>query len=915
MRSVFLLVLLAIYGAAAGSSSLAEIDGRWIPEGLLGVVGVNASFWDGRQSACLIQLINHMPGNSDRWVVATGFVNLTTLTIEVEVLRDSGNDSYVLVSGVLSSPGSQFPQIQWNDNKGGDGVPAAFTKGMTWSKYGSGTVCRTNSPMTGARVDDMRRHHSTRGSTVAAMTPTAGRSRSAKAANITKVHVVFTQHFDLGYTDFAWCVVSHYFWYIYPGTALTALEMPSYVYTTHSWLLYFFYNCDELLVKVQPPPGITFVCPSAEVKGLVTQAILSRQIVWHAFPFDGFNEMLGETMMNFAFNFAEWLEDKFFPNASGASGRLHSMQQVDVPGLCRAQVQFLLNRNVTALYIGQNPCPTFAGVVPELPNLFMWEPLPQQPKTPSSEAVDNLLLVFTHKYGYGGLALSDAVIDEPSQTAFVVQCTLENHPPYTPQDVAAYLERVAAEFPSCDPKNVIPSTYDAFAADVKRVGWPRKDLLRYKHDIGDSWVRALASDPVKTKTFLKQRRAFEDAFEQVHEVAAIKFESKADLLNNVLFTMTGCEHNWGLPWQGDWQSAVYSYEEKRNMLQGNFSSTSSMPRRDAKRGTPKQHDIAVSETGDSGSAFQCDFALRGGLTNRALIRFDALTGAIVNLTVLVINTSNAVVIEVVPSVADEGHRLFELLYAVHETTGPSAEQATDGWGDPEPQLVSIASTPTLISISQQGGGCSFKLVSMIQQTYFDNNTKSYTQPTDARSMTMMITNTVTFSPRTQGMKGLTIDGVVGVAGKLPSDITSMYQSWNREFSYGDSFFVQFNPIGASGTWSIGALGTSYSPYDFGPYGTCNYHVADFANASLLDRTGSNRSFSVSAFDSPLLVFGWNNASWVTSFSKSSHLCEVNDETGVWYNLWNQWNANWVVGFPWREADADDLSFRFAVDVY
>jgi hypothetical protein len=912
------LLVFSICGPIAATSvdsvdlAIDSINGRWIPpNGPLGVFGVNASQIKKKdnKSQVLLEVVNHMPGDSDAWVVASGFLDPATMTIELEVLWFNETQQYVLVSGTLQPSSGPLPTITWNGpmSTGHVSCPAAFIKGVTWSKFGSATSCITNSPFQGVPLSVLDAHHKARGAAKGqAEQHPRGRSAEQAAPNITKVHVVFTQHFDLGYTDFAWCVVSHYFWYIFPGTALTALAMPGYIYTTHPWLLYFFYNCEDLVQAVKPPPGISFVCPSAEVRSVVSQAIRSKQIVWHSFPFDGFNEMLGAEMFDFAFNYADWLEAKFFSDADGASGKLHSMQQVDVPGLYRAQVQFLLNRNVTSLYIGQNPCPTFAGVVPELPNLFMWEPLPQQEKNNNSAAVGNLLLVFTHKLGYGGLNFADAVIDEVSQTAFVVQCTLENHPPYTPEDIEAYLAQVAAEFPSCKPENVIPSTYDAFAADVKSAGWPRKDLLRFQHDMGDAWVRASASDPVKTKAFLSQRRAFEAS---VGSPSSHRPQDDPQTLNNVLFTMTGCEHNWGLPWGSNWQSAVYSYEEKRGLLgPGNFSSGHGHN----SVGMSSEINKNVAAITDFGnSSFQCEFtdSAQADIAGLVSIRFAPVSGAIVTVSALIKNTSSGAVLAVIPSFADEGHRLLEMLYVVHETTGPSQEQSTDGWGDPEPQLVAIASTPEVLSIARAPSGCSFVIVSVIQQTYLDNNTKEYTTPTDSRSMTMTLRTTIdiAFAPLS---KRMSLAASLEVVGKLPSDVTSMYQSWNRNYAYGDSFSVQFNPLGAVGGWRVGALGTSYSPYDFAARGTCNYHVADVASAP----TTSNRTFSVAPIDSTLLLFGWNNASWLSQVDDSTQLCEVFDETGIWFNLWNQWNANWVVGFPWREDDTESMVFSFNVTI-
>lgn len=995
--AVFLIgVLMA--GAVSGFSG--GIEGRWIAQGRLGVYGVVVHDDSNATKNQSITVFNHMP---ETWQYATGFFvrEESKIFLSVHLINEEG---VVPVGGILVNPETSYPQMIWLTANTW-GVPLTFVNGSEWVKYGASTMCRTNAWREtaeafvfgehGNNTHHDHHHHRRMGNSRTDGSSTAPTldddRRAALRKNITKVHVVFTQHFDLGYTDFAWCVVSHYFWYILPGNAMTASAMPSYIYTTHPWLLYFFFNCEALVVKVKPPAGIDFLCPTPEVVSVVEDAILAGQMVWHAFPFDGFNEMLGKPLFDISFGFGDWLQARFFPNATDSpegpprqssvsavprslrsKGRLHSMQQVDVPGLCRTQVGLLLEHDVRALYIGQNPCPTFAGTVAELPNLFMWAPLPPPPSSslrgsgeckPGASWPTNTtaspLLVFTHKYGYGGLGIGDAIIDPPSQSALLVQCTMENRPPYTPQDIAAYLERVAAEFPDCDPANVVPSTYDAFASDVMSVGWPREDLLLYTHDIGDPWVRALASDPIKTKAFLQQRRAFEGVPIAIRNQSAA---SSTELLNEAIFTVTGCEHNWGMPWQSDWQVAVYSYQEKRDMLVGNYTSFSA---RESTEETQEQHQPSqqavdsphrsvvdrVESHGD-GLTYTCVFmaetpprnavGLSGAGTlgsswlSNVTVSFNENTGALTSLFSTTASGSSMPLL-------DDLHPLFSLLYVVHETTGPFAQQALDGWGDPEPDMVDNVVPPTLIAlVPLQDGSCGFVVTATLSQTYWNNNTYAYTQPTNNASATLLLTSTLVISaateydPPPQQLPNLTVSLSLNVSGLLPSDVDTMYQSWNELYSYGDSFDMQFSPIGAEGRWTVESLGATYSPYDFGPAGTCNYHVADAMHATFASGSSSTQSLlspidrksgedadgdrisllysrvTIRGNDSQLFLFGWNNASWTTQVNTSTELCEVNDAYGVWANLWNQWNANWVVGFPWRKSDSEAMVFGFEV---
>ena len=889
LSTAALLIALTAVVAAADPPFEAALTGRWVPQYTLGVVEVRAKY-DGERT--IVKMYNHIQNEESNWTYAEGRV-IDMETTDVMVYVQRGKREMGSATARIHLENADHPTLRFTDTTIPSNSIAAFAPGRQWHRFAAGTLCRT----TRLSQEGARRP-------LPAFPLRNNSSRGGKPLNVSRVHVVFMQHLDIGYTDYAWCVISHYLFVVLPGAALTSSQMPSYIYTTHAWLLYLLFECESLLPWVRPPPGISFVCPGPQVVSLVGDAIRRGGITWHAFPFDGFNELLGAQLFDYGFDFPEWLHNKFFNGSTRI--RPKTMAQVDIPGVYRAQIPTLLKRGVTSLYIGQNSWPGWCGPLPAMPRLFMWDIPTSALRQKEKGTPGGPLLVLTHPRGYSGLEFEDAIIDEPSGSALLVHCSLENRPPYTPQDIDAYLAHVADEFPS--KARVFPSTFDAFVADVKGVGWPRKDIILFDQDIGDSWVRAIPSDPVKTKRFLELRRAFETC---VSAKGCAHFDNST--MRTVLFLMTGAEHNFGLPLQAsDWESTVLSYAEKRDMVEAAARSLAPFMERRVSASGASKAEASPSRGGDKNFSFQCDF---NGTV--ALIDFSNATGAITKL-VLVKRSSGAAV-----TVAAAENRLLDIVYAVHSTYYPLAD---NGWGDASPDHLVQQSGPEDVTV-RAVGGCAFVVDSAINQSYFDNSIMRHTTPTINVSAMMQVRVDVAFTMR---KAGLHMEAAVTVRNKLMSDVSYLYQSWSNHFCYGDAMHVGFNPVTEAAwrtdssassipdPWRISALGVAYSPNNFAAYGTCNYHVADSVSVTLesSQRGRQGTVFQCTSVDAPLALFGWNSATWVSNVTDPPTSCRPLLETGVWFNLWNEWNGNWVAGFPWNESDFSEggLTFRFVADI-
>eukprot|EP01127_Copromyxa_protea_P005619 TRINITY_DN15506_c0_g1_i1.p1 TRINITY_DN15506_c0_g1~~TRINITY_DN15506_c0_g1_i1.p1 ORF type:complete len:787 (-),score=136.21 TRINITY_DN15506_c0_g1_i1:30-2390(-) len=786
MHSVFVICVCLLASACA-----VDLRGVWIEDGNnLGVYTLTAD-------SALSYKVENRFWRQEHWHF--GSLTINNSTSLVQLLFENGTS----VTGKLWP--STGTHILWNNT-------------ISWHKYGSDVTCYQQTKKRISRDSQSLPYKAVLHENVLDEDVTEPR------VDVTEVHVVIMTHFDLGYTDYAWCTISHYFWRIYPGIVETSLADPEFIFTTHPWILYSYFNCERLQKYIINVPDVDFICPTPSMVAAVEAMIKRGQMVWHSFAYDGFNEMLGVPLFSRAFDYAKWLSTKF------GVPEVVTMSNIDIPGIYRAQLPTILNSGTKALYIGQNPFDAWAGAVLDLPNLFLWE----SPTNPKEK-----LLTMTHKLGYGGLTPFDAIVDPVSGHALVVQCVLENAPAYTPVDVNMYINKVKKYFPNA---HVAPSTFDNFS----------KQLLEHvdklpvlKQDIGDTWVRAIPSDPIKTSTFLNQRRHFEDC---VSSGGCLPLQPKT--MDEVFFLLSAPEHNFGLPCQiYSWEQAALSYQEKRDML------------RSAER-IQNERKLAVHEENpekekntEKEAPFECAKVTWGP---------DAA------ITQLVWNGKDY---------ADATHKLGLVYYTEHAVQGLKGEETT-GWGDPVEKFLVYNSTPSLQTHS--GDGCLlFTATSIIPQN-------------DTETGPMILFHVLQFSPK-ENMATLTV--------KFTNKAMSyhFYATWTQDVTFGPAASIQFRPASTtSDSWTVTALDVEYSPSNFAANGTSHYHVVDVAKFS--------NKLAIRPLDTPLLLFGNASASWFTNWSSPPDY-----DAGAWFNVFNQWNGNWIVGWPWIEKE--EVTARYEISLF
>ena len=118
-----------------------------------------------------------------------------------------------------------------------------------------------------------------------------------------------------------------------------------YVWTTGSWLVY------EYLEQA-----------NAQQRKKMEQAIVARDLAWHALPFNWQTEMLDRPMIDGCRGLSASLDRRFGVKTTGA-------KMIDVPGHSRGIITPIASAEVKLLDIGVNP----ASTPPDVPEAFVWK--------------------------------------------------------------------------------------------------------------------------------------------------------------------------------------------------------------------------------------------------------------------------------------------------------------------------------------------------------------------------------------------------------------------------------------------------------------------------------------------------------------------------------------------------------------
>ncbi|KJE93927.1 hypothetical protein CAOG_004643 [Capsaspora owczarzaki ATCC 30864] len=355
---------------------------------------------------------------------------------------------------------------------------------------------------------------------LAATSTTAATSAAGvDPASIKTVHVVYSNHLDVGFADnevgelgFAANVVNTYFtdWFpkaINTSDAMRALHggKDRYIWLTQAWLVSLYLDC---------PTGMKLSCPSAQDKAKFELAVRRGDITWHAYPFNAEAEFMDELLFEFGVELAHSLDDRF------GLPRKTVMSQRDVPGTTRSIIPILVRNNVTALSIGANGASAPLGVPPA----FVWEDV---------VSGDSIIGLY-HPGGYGGIELEDCVLVEGLDVALAMDWRGDNAGPAEVDEVLADLAHLQGIFPNA---NVIASTFDAYIKELSAV---RDSLPVVQGESGDSWVHGCGSDPKKVAQFRALTRERSACITDIHCDSDLP-----SFFNFSRLLLKGAEHTWG----------------------------------------------------------------------------------------------------------------------------------------------------------------------------------------------------------------------------------------------------------------------------------------------------------------------------------------------------------------------------------
>ena len=319
---------------------------------------------------------------------------------------------------------------------------------------------------------------------------------AAENDSVTKVHMIFKTHLDIGYTDLAANVIAKYINDFIPTALTLARETREqhgenrFKWTTGAWLIHtYLEKADDTNRKV------------------MEEAIEADDICWHALPFTTHSEVLDPSVFEAGLQLSRRLDERF--GKTTISGKM-----TDVPGHTRGIVPILQRNGVSLLHIGVNP----ASMPPDVPPVFIWQ------------APDASRIAVMYQKEYGGIM---QIPNTPEAVA--IMFTGDNHGPQTVEQVMDAYKHIQAQFPEAE---VVASDLNQVANTISGIADALPVMTK---ELGDSWIHGIGSDPLKIaqlRALSRERNAWfnEDSFEK---------HSDTDLDFCLPLCMVG-EHTWGL---------------------------------------------------------------------------------------------------------------------------------------------------------------------------------------------------------------------------------------------------------------------------------------------------------------------------------------------------------------------------------
>ena len=294
----------------------------------------------------------------------------------------------------------------------------------------------------------------------------------------TIVHVVFSNHFDLGYKsyqpvgDFAYQVMDQALNVWIPRALQYERDMLAFNSSVNT------YN-DSFVWMTQPyvlsnaldcPPHMNFTCLNSTTRALLLDAMKRSVVTFHAFPYNSEAELHSVDMFEAAIEQSHALSDQL------GLPRPLTISQRDVPGTTKAIIPLLVKHGIRAFSIGANGWPTDAI---QYGPIFRW-------RTDADDAVQETLVLY-HPGRYGGILVKDAIIVEGFPHILITDWGDDNQGPATAQSYLSDLAAIRTRFPGCQ---VRVASFDDYVTPlytaVQRGELPHIPIVTA--EMGDTWI-------------------------------------------------------------------------------------------------------------------------------------------------------------------------------------------------------------------------------------------------------------------------------------------------------------------------------------------------------------------------------------------------------------------------------------------
>lgn len=331
--------------------------------------------------------------------------------------------------------------------------------------------------------------------------PAGSPSTAAADSTLTRVHVVYKTHLDLGYTDLAAGVLARYREEFIPTAIGLARDLQEstgrreFVWSTGSWLV---------------AHALEYGTPSQ--RSQLDAAIRDGLVAWHALPFSTQTEMQSRKTIDHGIQITRRLDDEY--GRTTVAGKM-----TDVPGHTVGLVPALAAAGIRYFHVGVNP----ASPVPGVPHHFRWV------------APDGSEVVTSYDTSYGSdQSTADVKRIPGANEALFLAFTNDNTGPPARDAVTQLLDTLRSRYPDAD---VAGSDLDAFG----RTAWEaREHLPVFDLEIGDSWIYGASSDPTLLSRFTRLQR-LRDRW--LREGALIEHDAVDWVLGDRLALIA--EHTWG----------------------------------------------------------------------------------------------------------------------------------------------------------------------------------------------------------------------------------------------------------------------------------------------------------------------------------------------------------------------------------